>query len=210
MTTAPAQPNTTAAPPQFERYVTTRLPVRRFSVEEYHRLISQGYFASDERFELLEGWIVAKVPRNPVHDAAVQIANDLLRDLVPGGWGVRCQLALTTSDSEPEPDVVVARGQPRDYVSRHPGPGDVALVVEVANTSLFDDREIKGRVYARAGVSVYWIVNLIDRQVEVYTDPTGPVSDPIYRRRDDYRSGQLVPLSIAGTSRQVPVDELLP
>ena len=174
-------------------------------------MIRDGYFADDERFELLEGFIVEKMPRDPVHDAAVEIALALLQARVPAGWRVRPQCAATTTDSEPEPDLTVVRGEPRDYIARHPGPQDIALLVEVSNTTLHRDRAVKARVYARAGVTVYWIVNLIDRQVEVYADPTGPAPLPAYGRRTDYREGQAVPLVVGGMQvGQIPVNELLP
>jgi Uma2 family endonuclease len=192
------------------RYVQTDRPVRRFTVEEYHRLINEGFFAHDERFELLEGLIVQKMPRDPVHDAAVEIALKLLQARMPAGWRVRPQCAMTTVDSEPEPDLAVVRGEPRDYVARHPGPQDVALIVEVANTTLLDDRTLKARSYARAGVTAYWIINLVERQVEAYSDPTGPGPQPVYRRRVDYRSGQAAPFAVGGIPLIVPVDELLP
>jgi Uma2 family endonuclease len=193
------------------RYTHTALPLRRFTVEEYHRMIRDGYFADNERFELLEGLIVEKMSRDPVHDAAVEIALALLQSRVPAGWRVRPQCAATTADSEPEPDLAVVQGTPRDHLARHPGPREIALVVEVSNTSLQSDRGIKARVYARAGIGAYWIVNLIERQVEVYTEPTGPAAEPAYQRRTDYLIGQAVPLTVGGTHiGGIPVAELLP
>jgi Uma2 family endonuclease len=201
----------TATFPPPGRYVSTALPVRRFTVDEYHRMIRDGYFADDERFELLEGLIVERMSRDPVHDAAVEIALALLQGRMPAGWRVRPQCATTTTDSEPEPDLAVVRGEPRDYVTRHPGPRDIAVLVEVANTTLQSDRTVKARVYARAGIAVYWIVNLIDRQIEVYSDPSGAVPQPAYKKRTDYVLGQAVPLVIGGTQvDSIPVKELLP
>jgi Uma2 family endonuclease len=201
---------TTTLPP-IARYAPTALPLRRFSVDEYHRMIRDGYFAEEEQFELLEGLIVEKMSRDPVHDAAVEIALALLQARVPAGWRVRPQCAATTSDSEPEPDLAVVAGTPRDHLTRHPGPRDIALIVEVSNTSLSGDRTLKARIYARAGVAAYWIVNLIDRQVEVYTDPTGPVPEPSYQRRTDFHAEQAVPLTVAGMQLgEIPVIELLP
>ena len=201
---------TTTLPPP-GRYVLTALPVRRFTVDEYHRLIEDGYFAHDERFELLEGLIVEKMSRDPIHDATVEIVLALLQTRMPAGWRVRPQCATTTSDSEPDPDLTVVRGEPRDYLARHPGPRDIAVLVEVSNTTLQSDRVVKGRVYARAGIGVYWIVNLIDRQVEVYTEPTGPAPQPAYGRRTDYRPGQEVPLIVGGTQiGPISVNDLLP
>ena len=180
-------------------------------MDEYHQLIAQGFFASDERFELLEGYIVRKMPRDPVHDVAVELAQGAVAARLPAGWRVRVQCAMTTGDSEPEPDLVVVRGQPRDYLGRHPGPSDLALVIEIANTSVTEDRAWKGAVYAGAGVAVYWVVNLVDRRVEVYTDPSGPDTAPAYRRREDYGLGQSIPLIIDGADRgPVPVRDLLP
>ena len=105
----------------------------------------------------------------------------------------------------------MTRGARRDYKQRHPGPGDLALVVEVADSTLQLDRDDKARIYARAGIVDYWIINLVDRRVEVYTDPTGPDPAPAYRRRDDYGPADAVPLSIAGSpALNIPVAELLP
>jgi Uma2 family endonuclease len=202
-------PSNPAAAPG--RYDVAPLPVRRFSVAEYHRLIEQGFFAADERFELLEGWIVAKVPRNPVHDSAVDICEQILAGLLPSGWYVRGQKAFTTGDSEPEPDVVVVRGVPRDYKVRHPGPADAAIVIEVANSSLTEDRDLKLRLYARAGVAVYWIVNLIDRTVEVYTQPSIVDGVPTYLRREVFGATQSVSLTVGGsTVGPIRVVDLLP
>lgn len=206
---------TTITPPDvvlpFTRYESTRFPVRRFTVDEYHRMIDDGYFASDERFELLEGWIVAKVSRNPIHDSAVDVCEQLLAGLLPPGWYVRGQKAFTTEDSEPEPDIVVVRGVPRDYTLRHPGPAEAALVIEVANTSLAEDRDLKLRVYARAGVAVYWIVNLIERTIEVYTQPAIVDGVPIYTRREVFDAAQSVSLVVGGTVvGPIRVIDLLP
>jgi Uma2 family endonuclease len=197
---------------QTARYATPPTPrVRRFTVEEYHRLIEDGYFAHDERFELLEGWIVAKVSRNPIHDAALSIAMKVLDRAMPAGWHVRVQSGFTTDDSEPEPDLAVVRGDERDYTTRHPGPLDAALVIEVANTSLPEDRDIKARVYARAGVGVYWIINLSDRVVEVYTEPSGPAPSPSYASRREFAHGESVPLVIPGAAPMtIAVADLMP
>ena len=180
-------------------------------MDEYHRMIRDGYFSEDERFELLEGLIVEKMPRDPVHDAAVELALALLQALVPAGWRVRPQCAATTSDSEPEPDLAVVRGTPRDHRDHHPGPEDMALVVEVSNTTVHRDRNLKHRIYARAGVKVYWIVNVAERQVEVYTQPTGPALEPTYGHRTDYGVGATVPVFIGPSPvGEIAVNDLLP
>lgn len=188
------------------------LPVRRFTVEEYHNLIQIGVLGEDEDVELLEGWIVPKMARTPAHDAMVStVMNDVLSPRLPKGWFCRGQSAITTAESEPEPDVAVVRGAARDYLTRHPGPADMALVVEVSDSSLQRDRVYKGRIYATAAIPVYAIINLLDNQVEVYTDPTGPDVTPVYRVRRDYKAGDVVPFIIDGRDLgPIPAEELLP
>lgn len=192
-------------------YDATAAPLRRFTVDEYQRLIRDGFFAADERCELLEGLVVEKMSRDPIHDAVIEIVHAVLLALVSPGWRVRPQSGATTGDSQPEPDLVVVRGKPREYLTRHPGPSDLALVVEVSNSTLADDRKWKGRIYARAGIGVYWIVNLPDRRLEVYTDPTGPDAAPAYRRREDFAIGRSIPFVIDGVERgPIAVVDLLP
>lgn len=185
-------------------------PVRRFTVDEYHRMIQEGILTEDDRVELLEGWIVPKMARNPPHDVSVALVNDALRRHIPGDWHVRPQCAATTVDSEPEPDAAVVRGRIRDYLPSHPGGGDAGLFVEVSDSSLPRDRR-KKRIYARARVPVYWIVNLIDDQVEVYSDPAGEGDEADYRSEQVFRRGEAIPLVLDGQEvSQVPVDEILP
>jgi Uma2 family endonuclease len=193
------------------RYMRTALPVRRFSVAEYHRMIEDGYFASDERFELLEGLIVEKMSKNPPHEASVARARRVLDRRLPPTWHVRVQSSLTTADSEPEPDLAVVVGDEMDYFGRHPGPADTALVVEVANTTLHEDQTIKYRVFAKAGFSVYWILDVTGRRLHVYEHPSGDVAVPSYARLTEYGAGQSVPLIVGGAQiGVVPVNELLP
>lgn len=187
------------------------VPVRPFTVEEYHRLVADGYFAHDEGFELLEGLIVRKMSRDPLHDSALSNARRVLEARVPGGWHMRIQSAVTTIDSEPEPDIAVVQGGDFTYRTRHPGSADTALLVEIANTSLADDRAWKGAIYARAGFAVYWIINLNDDRLEVYTDPSGSDPAPAYRRREEFGRADFVPLTIGGIVVQpIAVADLLP
>jgi Uma2 family endonuclease len=149
------------------------LPVRRFTVDEYHRMIETGILGENDRVELVDGWIVHMSPIGPPHMTCVHLVMNALQDKLPDGWIVRSQGPITLATSEPEPDVTVVRGKVRDYRDRHPGGDVVALVVEVADTSLQFDRLQKGSQYAAAGIPEYWIVNLIDRAVEVYRGPAG-------------------------------------
>jgi Uma2 family endonuclease len=175
-------------------------------------MIEAGILGEDDDVELLEGWIVPKMPRNPPYDGMISIIMlDVLTPRLPGDLHCRGQSAVTTPDSEPEPDLAVVRGPKRDFLTRHPGPADMLLVVEVADSSLERDRTHKARIYANAGVPVYWIVNLVDVQVEVYTDPTGPDPAPAYRTRRIYRPGDLVPFVVDGRELgPIPAQELLP
>lgn len=183
----------------------------RLSVAQYQAMLRAGILTEDDPIELLEGWLVPKMPKNPVHRAAMRLIRQALEGLMPPEWYVDTQEPITTLDSEPEPDVMVVRGETRRYLDRHPGPSDVALVVEVAEATLQRDRTFKNRLYARARIPVYWIVNLLDNQVEVYSDPSGPVEQPDYRQRQEYRLPDVVPVVIEGIEvGHIAVRELLP
>ncbi len=186
-------------------------PIFRLSVEQYHEMIKAGILTDDDPVELLEGWLIAKIPKNPPHVLTTDLIRESLARLLPPGWHVNTQDPVTTGDSEPEPDVTVIRGAPRDYLERHPGPDDLALVVEVAHTTLRRDRGLKKRLYARAGIPVYWIINLPDRQIEVYTMPSGQAEEPDYQQRQDYLSTDEVPLIIDGCEiGRIAAREMLP
>jgi hypothetical protein len=180
--------------------------LRRISVDEYHRMIAAGILNEDDPVELLEGWIVRQLPRGPAHDGTLQLLTYTLRDLLPAGWRVRVRCGWTTQDSEPEPDVAVVTGDLRAFMERHPGPQDTALVVEVAAASLERDRHDKARLYARAGLSCYWVVNLVDRQIEVLTHPVADGERSRYARYDVLRGEDSVGLVVEG---RIPVTDLL-
>lgn len=197
---------TTAAPPPFKAVTA----FRTFTVDEYHELIGAGILTDEDPVELLEGYLVLKMPKNPPHESAVRRLNARLPRVVAPGWVVSCQGPVTFTESKPDPDFNVARGAETDYDHRHPGPADVGLLIEVSDTSLDRDRADKARIYARAGVPVYWIVNVVDRQVEVLTDPTGPDPDPRYRTTRVFRPGSAVPVELGGaTAAPIPVDEFI-
>jgi len=188
------------------------LPVRRFSLDEYHHLIEIGFLTENDKVELLNGWIVSKMPINPPHAAAVSRAARRLERVLGGDWIVRQQssVSIPSSDSEPEPDVVVVPGPENTFDSRHPYPADIAILVEVADSSLREDEGEKKQAYAAAKVAVYWILNLVNRRVEVYTQPRGGKT-PTYRSRADYGPGDSVPVIIGGKKLgTIKVSELLP
>jgi len=152
---------------------TSRPQLYRFTVRQYERMAETGILTANDHVELLEGWIVQKMTQNPPHAVALDNTVDQLRDVLPVGWRTREQKPILVGKSMPEPDITVVRGPIRRYTRRHPVPSDIAMVVEVSDTTLDEDRHDKQIIYARARLPVYWIVNLVARQVEVYSDPKG-------------------------------------
>lgn len=185
--------------------------IATFSTARYDRMIEEGILTAEDKVELLENYVVLKMPRNPPHDGTIQRITKRLGRRVPTGWDLRVQLTVALPDGRPEPDFAVARGDEDTYFTSHPTPADVGLIVEVANSSLLRDQKDKARMYARAGVPVYWIANLVDRQVEVHTQPSGPADAPAYGSLVTYTPGEDVPLVLDGvTVATVPAADLLP
>lgn len=172
----------------------------RLTVAKYHQMIERGVLGEDDPVELIEGYMVLKMPRGLEHDFALSAVTTRMHRLVPAALAVRGQCAATIQDSEPEPDLVVARGDETLFRHRHPGPDDTALVVEVSASSLHYDRGDKARVYARAGIPVYWVVNVIDKQIEVFTQPSGPGDAPAYAQRNVFAVGSSVPVVLDGNT----------
>jgi Uma2 family endonuclease len=187
----------------------TSLPLLRLSVPQYHAMRRAGILTEDDRVELLGGLLVSKMTKNPPHSLATELTRRALEQAlgsVGGRWHVRSQQPITTPDSEPEPDVAVVAGGLRDYGEAHPSPADVALVVEVADESLRRDRKDKLAIYARAGIAAYWIVNLVDRHVEVFGAPSAEG----YGSSASYAAGETVTLVVDGLVTELGVDALLP
>lgn len=181
--------------------------VWRMPVARYHAMIRSGVLTDDDRLELLEGVLVEKMSKNPGHRIATRKTCDALRAVLPAGWYADEQAPVTTADSEPESDISIVRGSTNDYADRHPGPADVTLAIEVADSSLRRDRGTKKRIYARARIATYWLLDLNARTLEVYSEP----------RNDDYTAQQVfteqdrVRLVLAGeTVASIPIAEFLP
>ena len=157
--------------------VESQVRTRRWTRAEYDRLILEGLLDEDEPIELLDGQLVVREPESAGHSAAIWLVQAALRRAFGRGWLVRgpAPVALDPA-SEPAPDVTVVRGSPRDYARDHPA--RPVLIVEVARSSVLRDRRLKGGLYARAGVADYWIVNLVDRGLEVYREPVRSPSAP--------------------------------
>lgn len=186
-------------------------PIGRLSVDHYHAMIQAGILTDDDPIELLEGWLVVKMSKNPPHRVVTRLIRQALERLIAEGWYVDSQEPITTLDSEPEPDVTVVRGATLDYLDRHPNPEEVALVVEVAEATLKRDRSTKKRIYARAGIEVYWLVNLVNQQIEVYTQPAQSGKQPDYKQHRIYHLGDMLPVILNGREiGQIAVRELLP
>ncbi len=169
--------------------------MHRVTVDEYERIIASGSLDDPERVELINGYIVDKLGKSAEHGFSTKRIIKSLDGRLPGGWTWRSEQPVRIPDyDEPEPDVSVVRGRDEDYEHRLPGPGDVGLAVEVSLTTLDRDRDEKGPAYARARIPTYWIVNLVDRRIEVYTVP-GPDG---YQARADFADGQAMPVEIGG------------
>lgn len=184
----------------------------RLSVEQYHAMIDAGALTTDDKVELLEGILVRRMSKGPKHVlAAHKLADALRARLMPGFFEAR-QDPITLDESEPEPDLSIIRGVLEDYAESHPKAKDAVFVAEIAESSLRLDQSIKLRTYARAGIAVYWIVNLIDRVVEVYTDPDPKAEpEPTYRTSRTFQPGDAVPVVIAGqTVGSINVNDILP
>jgi Uma2 family endonuclease len=183
----------------------------RLRVDQYLEMVRVGILTADDRVELLEGALVAKLGKSLPHILAGKRIFQALVDVLPDSWHVAKEDPIRTADSVPEPDCAVLRGAAKDYPDRLPQPAEVALVVEIADASLNRDCQGKQRLYARAGIPVYWIVNLVSRQVEVYSDPTGPVEEPSYRDVQYLRSGDRVTVILdAHEVAHLEVDSILP
>lgn len=183
----------------------------RVSVDRYHEMLNAGSLTENDRLELLEGFLTEKMTINPLHTFITETIRETLAQIAPPDFFVNAQQPITTSDSEPEPDVIVIKGRRHDFLTNHPGPEDVALLVEVSDATLQQDQSWKKRIYARAAIVVYWIVNVPERQIEVYTHPSGPTSNPTYRQLKTYTEADAVPVVL--NDREIsylPVSELFP
>jgi Uma2 family endonuclease len=193
VSTITTKPSTFASPP------------RGMTVDEFEQLEQS---LGDARIELIEGRVFTRDDMNPPHVLATGRAKRAIESVLPSDRFIREEKPVRILDfNEPFPDLAVVRGDLETYADHYPGPEEVSLVIEISDTTLAKDRGVKQENYARAGIPFYWVVNLGDRQVEVYSDPR-PGG---YVTRDDYRSGQSVPVVMDGTAvGDVAVDDMLP
>ena len=184
---------------------------RRFSRAEYDRLIDLGVFQPGEEIELIGGELMVAEPQSAAHYTAIVKTARALEAAFGPRWYVRSEGPIgLDDDSEPEPDVAVVAGRPEDYSRAHPS--RPVLSVEVAESSLAADRQRKGSLYARAGLTDYWVLNLVDRVLEVYREPAADAAAPFGWR---YTSNEVFPADarvtpLAAPGASVAVSALLP
>jgi len=182
-----------------------------WTVEQFERLFDAGFFAPDARLELIEGELFEKMTQRTTHSTSLSLAEHVLERIFNDGAYARIQMPMVFGElSKPEPDVAVVVGSPRDYLPSHPS--DALLVVEISDTTLETDQTTKSSLYARAGIEDYWIVDLVDRTLEVRRQPFAK-EDALFGW--DYRSKQIFIVGesvspLRAPQANVKVEELLP
>ena len=154
---------------------TTEAPftLRLWTVEEYHQMAEAGIFHPEERVELIAGQIIRMLAKGTAHGSAVGRTDKLLQNRLGEQAWIRIEQPVVLDDfSEPEPDVAVVRLDPLDYADHHPTPSEVYLIIEVADSSLKYDRETKAKAYAKSGIADYWVLDVIDRKLYRFREPT--------------------------------------
>ena len=194
--------------------ITENLPftaLRGWTVSEFEKLFEAGFFAPDARLELIEGQVFEKMSQNEPHARAIMLVQYKLMEVFATGYLVRMQIPLILGESsKPEPDAAVVRGSLRDGNTALPSTAE--LVVEISDSTLVQDQQTKAALYARAGIAEYWIVNLVERTLEVRRQPSVMANELLghgYRSTQILLPGErIAPLSAPDT--EIGVDELLP
>ncbi|MEM7800975.1 MAG: Uma2 family endonuclease [Chloroflexota bacterium] len=169
--------------------------VQRLSINQYHAMVDAGIFSPADQVELLQGWVIKKMPKKPSHNAITGIIFDFILALLPVGWFVDMEGPISTSDSEPEPNIAVIKGKRIDYIERHPNGEEVGIVIEIADSSLLRDQTTKRLIYAAANIPTYWVVNLRDQQIELYSNPING-NNPDYGSKQTFQFDQACPIHI--------------
>jgi Uma2 family endonuclease len=183
-------------------------PLYRMTLEKYESLIASGFFAKQDDVHLINGYLVTRMAESPLHGAVLEAVRIAIGAILVAAWHTRSQsgLRIPAQVSIPRPDLAVVRGDWRDYSERYPEPSDTALVAEVSISSLDEDRAM-AEIYGKAGIPVYWIVNVDDGQVEVYSKP-GPSG---YRSHQVLAPGHVLSVVIDGVEiGEIPVVDILP
>ena len=185
---------------------TATVPVPRlFSRTDFQRMVETGLFAG-ERIELLGGVVIAMSPQNTPHAATVNRLNYQLMKLCGPDIYIRVQSPVALDDyNQPEPDLVLCAPDPLDYAEAHPRPEQISLIIEIADTSVQQDRQRKAQLYARSGIPHYWVVDLVRRQIEAMTAPNKTTGR--YARVRIFRAGQTLSLP---QGQRIAVSDILP
>lgn len=175
----------------------------KWSVDDYHCMIQAGILR-DRHVELLAGEIVEMSPETPIHYTTAKRGAKYLEELLIGRADVRFNGPITLSNSEPEPDIAIVRLPESNYSDRHPGPDDIFWIIEVANTSLKKDLELKTSIYADASIQEYWVLNLSTKQIIVFRYP----QNGQYTLEQIFEEGTITPLAFSDI--QLSIERLLP
>jgi Uma2 family endonuclease len=187
----------------------------RISLDVYREMGEQGLLLPDDRVELLDGLLVKKMTKRPRHTTVTHRIFRRLDSALPAGWYARMEQPIElpggpAGDSAPEPDIAVVEGDLEDYATRHPGPAEVALVVEVARDSKALRRDRQGlKRYAWARIPTVWIVNLTNDTVEVYTEPSRKRRGPAYGKCEFKKPGEIATIVLGDTVVEIPVSEIV-
>lgn len=189
-----------------------------FSAEQYHAMLDKGIIPEGSPIELLDGLLVRKnraargesiVTVGKRHMCALLGLEEALQGVKQGNYHLRSHGPISPGENqEPEPDLAIVQGTRLDYLLNLPGPLDIVAVMEVSDSSLHQDRTTKLAIYANGGLPIYWIVNLVDNQIEVYTNPQPGTGK--YATRTDYRGREVIPWTVGDQALRVPVAEILP
>jgi Uma2 family endonuclease len=179
----------------------------RMNVDQYERLVQTGVL-DGQAVELINGLLVRKMGKKPPHVISCEALRDELPPVTPPGWRLTIEAPVRIPDfDEPEPDLALVRGKREDYADHHPGPADVALLIEVSDTTLERDRGEKRTAFALGGVTIYWILNLVDRQLEIYAEPSATG----YQQEQLLKAGDQAPVLIDGTEvGRIALSDILP
>ncbi|NJO75612.1 MAG: Uma2 family endonuclease [Leptolyngbyaceae cyanobacterium RM1_406_9] len=176
--------------------MTSTVVTAKWTLDDYHRMIEAGILC-DRRVELLDGEIVEMSPEGTPHAHLSSTAADYIRGLLRGKAAIREAKPVTLlSNSEPEPDIAIVQDLDEEYFDHHPYPENIFWIVEFSNTSLTKDLEIKSKVYARAGIREYWVVNLKRMELIIFRDP---IEDE-YREKRTLTSGEISPVAFPEVS----------
>jgi hypothetical protein len=212
-TDMPRKPATEAAPrPRWEFVESMDEMTYRLDVARYERMCEMGILGPDDKVYLWKGRLVSKMTKHPPHAVATTRLNTKLVRMVPDEYVVRTDQPVALAvDSMPEPDFAIVRGRAHEAERRHPAANELAMIAEVSDSSLLIDRREKLVEYALANIPIYWIVNIPDNCLEVYTDPTGPGDSPTYATKMTHGIDAEVSLVVDGREvRRIALRDVLP